>query len=491
MENILSYLMELLDVSGKELAVQIDVDTAMISKWKNGKRKIPKNADYGKHIAEYFFQEDFLPFRQKILQVMKEAVPNIEELQEEKQKKMLAGMLENPVYTSIISGGRKEEIQYVTTVQVFDGKETGWYQALDTFFQEMQNVNPQENIIMADFGEIDWENVDKVYYDKIYQRVKEVCKNGRKFIIMDLLKDSYRSYRAIFRWLPMYMLPEVEVYYVHERDVAQKQCVILSGGTQVALLGKRTEGEETERIYNLYKDYHNTTFLKKQVEYFFSKAQRMIHLNPVKDTLYIIKLMDENIRSGVLTYMLNPMPTFLNMPPELVKEILEENGIEGEEAERIVEVNKTRSALRAKCRYCQIYDIDKIEWGLEQKEFVSPLLSKILGQDIVIKREQFRKQLEYILKQMERENYTVLLPSFQTDVISVPDNISFTVQEDGLVMCWDDKHFDYTIYSTETTMVGGFSDYMKEVLVHIPSVKKKKEWTENRIDSLVNELSIF
>ena len=73
----------------------------------------------------------------------------------------------------------------------------------------------------------------------------------------------------------------------------------------------------------------------------------MIHLNPVKDTLYIIKLMDENIRSGVLTCMLNPMPTFLNMPPELVKKILEENGIEGEEAERIVEVNKTRSALRA------------------------------------------------------------------------------------------------------------------------------------------------
>lgn len=491
MENILSYLMELLDVSGKELAIQIGVDTAIISKWKNGKRKIPKNTDYGKRIAEYFFQEEFLPFRQKILQLMEEDIPDIEELQEEKQKKLLAGMLETPVSISFISGGRKEETPYAATVQVFDGKGNGWYQALDTFFQEMKKIKSVENIIMADFGEVDWENVDEIYFDKICQSVKEICGSGSKLIVMDLLKDSYQSYQAIFRWLPMYMLPEVEVYYVHEWDVEQKQCFIVSGGTQAALLGKHTEGEETERIYNLYRDYHNTLFLKKQVEYFFSKAQRMIHLNPIKDSLYIIKLMDENIRSSVVTYMLNPMPTFLNMPPELVKEILQENGITGSEIERIVEVNKTRSALRAKCQYCQIYDIDKIEWCLEQEEYVSPLLSKVLGQNIVVKREQFRKQLQYILKQMERENYMVLLPSFKNDIKSVPDNISFTVQEDGLVMCWDDKNFDYTIYSMETTLVGGFSDYMREVLANIPAIKKKKEWAENRIDTLVNNLSII
>ncbi|MGN0395643.1 MAG: hypothetical protein ACI4EF_09775 [Coprococcus sp.] len=491
MENVLSYLMEMLDVSGKELAVQIGVDTAIISKWKNGKRKIPKNSDYGKSIAEYFFQEDFLAFRQKILHIMKDAVPDIEELQEEKQKKILAEMLENNVPAPLNSDRRREENQYVTAMQVFDGKGEGWYRALDTFFQEIQKVNPQENIIMADFGEVDWENVDNVYFDKIYQRVKEISQNGRKLIIMDLLKDSYRSYQAIFRWLPMYMLPEVEVYYVHEWDVEQKQCFILSGGEQMALLGKRTEGEKEERVYNLYRDYHNTMFLKRQVEAFLSKAKRMIYLNPIGDTLYTLKLMDANIHTGIVTYMLNPMPTFLNMPPELVEEILYENGIVGEDAERISEVNKTRSALRAKCHYCQIYDIDKIEWCLEQKEFVSPLLSKILGRDIIVKREQFRKQLLYILKQMERENYMVLLPSFQSDLADIPDSISFTVQEDALVMCWDDKKFDYTIYSTETTLVGGFSNYMKEVLANIPAVKKKKTWSENRIKSIVNNLSIF
>ena len=58
-ETTLAYLMQLLDVSGKELAVEADTDTTTVSKWRTGKRRLAAESGACRAVAAFFLSSRF------------------------------------------------------------------------------------------------------------------------------------------------------------------------------------------------------------------------------------------------------------------------------------------------------------------------------------------------------------------------------------------------------------------------------------------------
>lgn len=489
-ENVLGYIMNLLNISGKELALTLDVDTAVLSKWKNNKRKINSSSEYPQKIVECFFGKEFLGKRKYILQVMKPEVPDIESKSEEEQKVILAGMLNNPITENRLVVESVKKDYYSTNIEVMTDHNNGWYGAYERFMDMTESTNFSDNMILEDFGGVDWNEVEGKYFCGVSKRITSLVESGKEVIIIDLLKDSYRSYKAVSRWLPMYMLKGVKVYYINEWDVDEKNCYVFMLGDKITLHGRGGKKDVFGGVYDIFVDSANTEYYWKRGLEDLSKARKMIHLFDIENMIESIQLLNKNLKVTSEVYMLNPAPTFINMPEQLLEEIIKDNHIADDKREKIMEINFERTSIRSVYRYCQIYDMDHIERLVMEERVREPMLSLIARKDVYVTRKQFLSQLMYIVEQLERENYTVLVPSFQNDLQLEQDQLSVTVQEDSLVMCWNASEYESIIYSMEPTFVGGFVDYSKKLLSSVPVMKRNKEWTKKRLTAIVNNMSI-
>jgi len=482
----LGFLMEALGISGKALAIELGVDTTAVSKWRNNKRKLTYGSEYIKKIAYYFLSDTFIHKRKFLLEVMEKEKPGIAQAPLEEQVKILCRVLSDNTLQIIATKKNQTDDQYETSMQVFSAKKNGWYKANNAFWQFINSKEEKGTIILGNFGDINWKNADVKMIENMKQHVIEAVEKGYKVKIIESIGDAYKSYEVLFRWLSMYINEGVEVYYI-EQDI-KKQLMrmrVYTYNHEAALVNHCISEQGQEMVFNLYTDPLTAGFYGKWMDEMLTKTRRMIRLIEVKDTVYLGNLLDENLEPGTITYMINPVPTFINMPPKLVREILEDNDVEEEQIEYCILTNKVREKIRMRCNFYQLYDLDQIVKRIEEENYIEFTLSKILKKNIVVTREQFKKQLLHIKEEMQSPKYNVYLSSFKRELEMEP--LSLVIQEDNIAIVWDQEQYDHMLYSQEITFVGGFVDYVEEMFDKIPLIKRKKEWTHKKIKSLINK----
>ena len=279
---------------------------------------------------------------------------------------------------------------------------------------------------------IEWEQSENSkQLEYITKQMISLGQSGKRVNIIDKVTDSYKPYDIINRWLNLYLTDNIEVYYIEEYNNVLKADSLYVLPGKAAVIGMSTDKKTADNLYLYFDDPKSTAFYTAKMKTIMSRAKKLIYKIEVRDSMGMVELLDEYLRVNQTTYMLNPRPTFRNMPVDLLREILEDNGVSKELIQHCININRKRHEIRMRCKYRQIYDITAIEEALNQDFIIEYELSQIAGREIRITRKQFLKQLSYILQFIANHMYTLALVSLE-DVGFSMKNTSVIVQENSI-----------------------------------------------------------
>lgn len=484
----LGHLMELLNVTGKELAKEIGTDTTTISKWKNGQRKLRHRSVYCKKISTYFLSEKFQLQRgaiEKLLELDSYDTKGKEEKDLEEVLQLWLteeSMIQVKKEWNSQKGGTKLSLNLIQTYEKLEG----WKKALDEFWEYLDQVKEPVTIYLGDFGDIQWDIVPKECIHSIVKYSLQMIEKGHSVVIIDKIKNEYKPYITLFRWLPLYMSKNVEVLYYQAGEKEFYQQSIYAGENEVVMIGIKGEEEKNAHITMLHKEKASVKFFTDLVKNIAKQSKKLIYHTNVQNTFEMFEIMEKYLKPKQLTYMINRLPSFRNMPLELLDEILEDNQVSGKVKENCLLANQKRRAYRRQFNYRQIYDLDAIEEAVRQEYVIEYDLSRVIGKTIYLTKAQFRKQLEYISQTTSTDSYVMVLTSFQNLNLNVEDT-SMIVQDDSVAIAWNSKHYETRIHSTELTLVGGYFQYLKKLWNEIPLISKNDQWTQKQFERILSK----
>ncbi len=479
----LGYLMDILAISGKELALEIGTDTTTISKWRNGQRKLRTRSDFTKAMSKYFLGKDFAFQRQKLLAILQDNGYDTEHLSEDFIVDALSGWIteEGEEIEDLTQHGNSNNEN--VSIQIYNGFE-GWKEATNRFWEEISTMQPGQKAYIGDLGDIQWDLVEPEYIHKMVESILKIVRAGHKLVIIDSMTDEYKPYVVIRRWLPVYLSEHVEVRYIQRNvdELYHKSIYMIED--HLAISRMSIDEGNVENITMFYRDPSSVTFYQKVMNAILNNSRKLIFGSDLSNPLHMVQIMEENFKSYQLTYMINPMPTFRNMPPELLGKILEDNGVESSLRILCMEANQKRREIRNRCNYIQIYDLDELEAAIHTEAIIDYDLSRIVGKNVTIKQEYFREYLRYLSQITNTDTYHLILTSFRGLNLNV-DRSSISVQDDSIVIAWNAHLFDRAIYCKELTVVGGYFQYLKDIWSRIPLISKNDKWTQKQFSRLL------
>ncbi|SFR96229.1 hypothetical protein [Anaeromicropila populeti] len=472
----LSMAMELLNITGKELAAEIGTDTTTISKWRKGQRKLNYHSEYPERIAKYMISERFETQYNKLLERLSDNLYKFDKDDLEEVTKTLGIWLTDEV---------KEEELEKDTVKLFYGLE-GWRTALDEFLKCLEQLEKGEKIYIGDFGDINWNDISKEYEEYIVNKYLHMLEKGHSLVIIDKINHEYKPYITLLRWMSLYLSQKVEVRYIEAEQEEVFQQSIYAVENQVAMIGTTIQDQEKKHLVYLQKDNNSVDFYYQLIRKYEEKSKKLIYTSEVSNPMEMVEIMNKNMQYGKCTYMMNQLPSFRNMSQELLGEILEENHVEKDLKDLCQKVNRKRKEFRKKFFYRQIYDLDSIQEALRKEYIIEYDLSRIIGKEIRISQEQFRRQLEEISQTIYSEQYIMVLASFRKMNLNLK-GASIIVQDDSVVIAWNSQFYDARIHSTELTFVGGYFNYLNMLWKEIPLISKSGDWTKKQFDWILDK----
>jgi hypothetical protein len=481
---MLAYFMDLLQVSGKELAVEIDTDTTTVSKWRTGKRKLSADSETCRAIAAYFLSDRFSLHQKELDRQLNLVIDGFSALSYGEKVEGLCYLLSRGNIQAIDdTSGREDMVNYQAAMRVYSGDLEGWKLSMEQFWKAALSARPTQ-ITLCDFGDIDWSTTERERFHLTSDYVIACVKRGHRVRIIDILGNSYRSYEVLGRWMDMYMADGVDLNYIignfTDAEKGNYYCI----RDKLALVGYYFEQKPQLLTYTHYTDYRMLSYYQARVEDYVARSKPVFFKLRLAEHMETVNLMKKNLSVFDPTYMICRVPTYINMPPELLAEILEENGVDRVQIERCIGTVTKRHQMRHHCKYIQMYDIDAIEARLQMETHTAKMLSRIIGRPIYVTREQYLRQLQYVSDTVERGEMEIDLISFRDMGIQEKD-VSVVAQAGRLVIIWDDSKYDNLIYSTEPTYIGGYVSYLQNLYGRIPPINKNMDWVRRRLREYV------
>lgn len=488
----LGYLMKRLEVTGKELSTQLSIDMTTISKWKNNQRKLTYKSESTRKIADYLMKNEPRNKQGEIAKLLAAYLPGLNTDSEQQTVDALCLWLsdnDEPVFEQLRPQLQKNDAQtdaYMAQVKMFTGR-NGVSEAIAEFLTYALQVPPDREILMTDFRDMDFEQDDAENVHKFMKLFIDAAQYGHTIRIIDCATDVYRSYKAVLRWLPLYLSENVEIWRYPEYFDRETRTTTFVMPGEIALNTAAVLSEPVVKHGMLYADKPTVDFMSQSARSALEKSKRMIETVDTSDTLHMLNILDENLKSRQLTYMLNPMPTYRNMNEALLRRVLKDNDVDDETTRICMETSERTRAIRARCQYRQIYDLDKIEACVNGGAMPDYDLSAICKKPVQIGREHLKAYLQYLKSISNTDGYSITLTPFsQLELLSA--DVSFIVQDDSLVVAWDAQQFSRRMHCRELVLVSGFYRYMEDMWKVIPPLCKSEEWRNKQFDRMIGML---
>lgn len=483
----LKWLMRSLNISGIELAEVLEVDYSTVSKWRTGKRQLRYRSELLERLAEYALSCPAEREGHILRGVLSEAYPDRDILDREESKNALCLWLTVPEAPSGATrdgamGGRQSSfpVRVETSMGI-----RNMFQAQKRFFRLLREMEPGQTVTVTDFGAVNWSEVDLSLVEDSVAETLSALRCGHSMHIVDQITETYRPWFYMFRFIPIYLTENVTSYFYQDpKPSPLRQNVFLIEG-KAALTISSTPADPNLVITALYREPEYVKFYGAIARTVLEGSHLSIHTMPLREIHGLLDIIASHIKSSRLLYMMNRLPSFRNMPQELLEEILRDNGVGGVLLEECLAANRKSAATRGRCQSRQIYDLDAIESAALQEELVEYDLSALTDRTIKITRKQFLRQLEHLKENIRDENYTLVLFPFSRLEMDAPPPFNIIVQDDSLSAAWDARQYARRMYSEDLSIVNGFYQYIDSVWAHIPLVCKTEEWCRKQIDRLL------
>ena len=483
----LKWLMNSLDISGRELSQQLGVDYSIVSKWRTGQRRMTMRSKHIKNLAEILLDSQGEKSRGIIAEILHGQYPDIDLSDPCQAINALCLWLTMPeipqadVHSAF--GSAFEPLSDISTGT------KNMFSMQKQFFKMLGDLPSSQLVTVTNFGAVDWSVPNAQLQESIINITMDALNRGHKMHIIDMITETYRPWESMFRWLPLYLHENSTVYYIHNTQPYPLRENLYDTDGCFMLSAVSTTADPEAVITSFYDDEPHMALYGNVLNELRRHCHLLIHKLPVDHIYEILDLIDSHMKSARLLYMVNRLPTFRNMPQALLKEILIDNNVPENLMENILRANKKSTSTRTRCLSRQIYDLDAVEAAAEQDSTVEQELSLVVGRPIYVRRNQFLRQLDNIRSRLNEDLYQMVLYPFSKLPMSYVPPFNVIVQDDSLCVAWDAPKYQYRMYSEELSVVNGFFQLTGTIWNHIPPMCKSVSWCGKQIDRLLTEYS--
>ncbi len=496
MESIskLDYLMKSLNISGKALAEYIQVDKTTVSKWRNNQRKLNYESNITRNLSEFLLNSDAERKRQIITDILRTYKPGLSIQSPEQQIDLLCLWLTEekiePKENYNLSGSRifTPKYGYNTSVSIFLG-ERGIDEALQYYMKYLMKTAPGKTMYLIDYSGINWTNGDEstdrqVRINACMDLFRPVLEYGHKFIIVDCDTDIYRPYRAIFRWMELYLMDGVEVWSHSRLYDEQYHYTTFVVKDEIALQCISNDDFPDKHHGMLYKNKETVEFLTNSAQAILKKSKKLIDTIPSQNALTLIETVEQHVKPKNLIYMINLSLTLHYIAEDLLELILKDNHVNPAKIEECLLINRKFKKIRKRCRCISIFDLDVLEQMASQCRIMDDNLSEICRKKIFITKEHWHRMIQSIMITEVMENSPMIFTSFQY-LSYIPENLSILVQENCFAAAWNVVKYKKRMYCVHPNVISGFYRYMDDIWHMIPRICKDISWRNKQLERFI------
>ncbi len=472
MKTLFGYLMEQNRMTAEEISESIGVQPEVIDRWSAQKDAVRTESDVTEKLVQLFFAS-VQP--QELCAVLERISPGSTKLSPDVQREVLGKALGMEWNSTPVRPSEQKDSPSVPIRIYLPQCSEKIPSAIRAFWDVVEHTDMPCELYIADWGHFALDEMEQTVFHYMAEQMLRAAGRGFNIQILTPETDEYPDSSILLRRLPLYLHEHITYYRVPGGTVYPSNESWMTLGLRAVLLTRTLPGEAP--ITTLIQEPTLAQYYCNWMQLLLTQTRPLNQHIGETDTMNIYSRMKADVHPLMTVYFLESMPSFLHMPPQLLREVMTENGADEAQITACLRMSMLRASLRSICKCAQIYNGDQILHLLQQEKYTDPMLSGILNRPAHIRVEQLKKQLQFFLSEVEHTNYQMFLPSFEMDLRLSQCGVSMAVQEDSMAAVMDLTQRSRNFYSTDLSCIGGFSQYMERMMRMIPPVKRSGNWT--------------
>ncbi len=481
----LNFLIEITKTTNNNLSRYISLDPSYISRLRNGKRKLPKNADYVTSMALYFskYSSD-----KEIWHLFKSEFTNFEEglylwlIDPNQESPTMNKYLNNQLYKSFQNDKDKlKNKDYINKISFFYGNK-GKREAALIFLKDIIASSGSQTIYLFSDEDMDWLANDLIFFEEWKSLMWQIVKGGNKIKIIHTINRYFdEMLTAISGWMPLYVTGSIDPYYYpKKRDGIFKRTLFIS--QRLALVSTSVGDMGEDKPSTLVSDKKAIEGYRREYMNYLKLCNPLIQIFTEKNQLSFHKDLYNFDKATNPAVLKTKSLSILTMPEALLRKIIS----------REFNYNYKEIAEHYKSRIISFHE------NLQKSSFMEIITlankEKLLEGKIEIDLP-FKSSSNYTLREyiLHLENIINLLKNERNyhvyiDEAELGGDYNFYIKEEKGIMLSSLNNPQVIINFWESNITTSFWDYL-DYSININKVIEKDK--EKSILRLNNYLSSF
>lgn len=478
----LALLMKILKVAGYDMALALDIDPSLISKWKRNRRRVPGRTDTMQKIASFLLNADEKLGNSSIQPLLEKIAGGIP-ISREQSVELLTQWLLDPEppdwYTNsdITSQIRLNQNSYTCKVDVFQGA-AGRHSAVFEFFDKIQSMPPETQLFILIQARSEWIDNFPEFILELKNQLNIWLTAGHRMEIIHWVDQHPDNLQPMIQnWLPLHLEAQFTSLYVPHYGQRTLPMALFMIPDQLALVGLQSNLEPLEYHTVVYRDQatiHQFEWVYQNIRKDCQLLVENFRLNMLHD-LVSRHSDDWHQNRNKIVNIQSKLPLLFGMSMETLQLIIDDNAISMDRAEELLsQWSGFYRAKEAGHRIRLIHHLGAIEKTVSQKEYIDPYLSALVGQPIKVRQEILRETLIGLGHEiLDNPSLEIALVRSDTYNRSVWPNL--LVMTGSFLNAWDSKIFHNILFSQEATLVHAFENYYIDRWHLIPNVSRDRQ----------------
>lgn len=330
----LGYIMDLIELTGKDLATAINVDRTLVSKWKNNARPFSSSSVHFKNLVEALI---FFNSRRKdstLERFFGKVYPKEDKNEPEYLEVCLTLWLigkDLGNFNNLNDWRTSKSALYSANIEIYQGN-VGKRHALLDFFEYALSLPPGQEIFISDLEEKNWLIEDPEFYNLYYKKYYEIIEMGHNVTVIHNLAVHKTDPNAIdtnrFR---SYFTGRITSYYSNRTSASTTEPSVYIIHRHMSLLSMSTDNDSMNRYIAINRDPFSVQHMVNMFISRMRKATKMVSTFSAKGG-NLKGFLDDTLKNKTPSniYYTAPQVPLVALSKEVLEKILIHNNVQPE-----------------------------------------------------------------------------------------------------------------------------------------------------------------
>ncbi len=483
----LGFLLDTLEIPTSALARYLHVDASLVSKWKSGDRKLGRNSVYfSETIAFLMTCEE----KDEIAALLLENYPSEKAETDAELLKLLTSFLltyhfqQRPV-------NKISKPLCTTDVSVYE-KGEGRRQAVFDLLDIAESMQTPKEIVFIDCEGYRWLLEDEEYASVWNKRMFQLLERGfraRVVVHFSSLQDSFVKFFQICG--PLFFHKNIQWYKhrYYDDEIHWFSFFILENTMSVMGMSM----SDSQSYTAVFPDPFSIAHHKAVVESVIRSSEPFFELYSPDMTEELIKRVQSVSRLGTILYTYLPVPALISSGGEVIKSVLESNGVESDRAARCADICEEFAKIQQRAiepyrgssgKIINIFQLDRMERCITVIPFTSRSLSLLAGKEITASQKQVALSFDYLADSLRDNEHTTAALASEQDFSPLTE-MNCWCEKDRWLLQMDKDGYRFC---DETTLALAATTIFERSYKRIPACRKTKTDVIAQIRKLSDEI---